>query len=435
MNYTENSSEEDYEEGLVFDSPLRSPKRKPLTSPQRPVVSREASPQLLLHPTLADNVDDVLEEVQYKLHDIAVVREEIEEVTDLLETVDTKVGGDPKELDKVGKEVEESGYIVGQAQTGNCQAPPGAGGDNSDDGDDSEDENADMVVNFDVEDKEDGEKSADQARSIKIEFDASDIRFWFSQLEDEMEIASVGRQWLKKTVLQRNLPVKQKEDVKALLTLQKAEAGNNIYHRIKQELIRIYAPKPEDSYRKALGRTMTGLPSQLGYQIINDVCKKTTKLSGCCCSGAVLAIWSMKLPVGVLAHISNMPFDKDTFKEVFESADKVHQSSQQVSMVAAVNLDETQPAFTQQNQPQVAAVSGNRSGTRGGGQSRGNRGNRGARGTRGGTGSGASGTRGPRHSSNPPDSCCDRHYRHGASAWYCVKPLTCPWKDKVASKP
>ena len=131
-----------------------------------------------------------------------------------------------------------------------------------------------MVVNFDMEDKADGEKSADQARSIKLEFDPTDIRFWFSQLEAEMEIASVGRQWLKKTILQRNLPVKQKEDVKALLTLQKADAGNNIYNRIKLELIRIYALKPEDSYRKALGRTMTGLPSQLGYQVINDICKK-----------------------------------------------------------------------------------------------------------------------------------------------------------------
>ena len=260
-----------------------------------------------------------------------------------------------------------------------------------------------------------------------------------------MEMASVGKQWLKKTVLQRNLPVKQKEDVKALLTLQKAEAGNNIYFRIKSELIRIYAPKPQDAYRKALGRTMTGLPSQLGYQVVNDICKKPTKLDGCCCAGAALAIWSMKLPVSVLAHISNMPFTLDTYKGVFEAADKVHQSSQQLQ-VAAVSLDETQPAFDPQNQPQVAAFNrqkpnrGGQSGTRGGGSqsNQSNRGNgrgngRGNRGSRG--GNQASTSRGPRHSSNPPEVCCERHYRHGPEWWYCVSPLTCPWVNKCAPRP
>ena len=116
------------------------------------------------------------------------------------------------------------------------------------------------MVNYDTEDKDDGDKAQDLGRSIKVEFDAGDIKFWFAQLEDEMVMASVGSQWLKKTVLQRNLPIKQKEDVKSMLTLQKAEAGVNIYLRIKNELVRIYAPKPQASYRKALSRTMTGGP-------------------------------------------------------------------------------------------------------------------------------------------------------------------------------
>ena len=47
----------------------------------------------------------------------------------------------------------------------------------------------------------------------------ADINFWFAELEGEMTMASVKSQWLKRTVLQRNLPTKQKEDVKALLTL------------------------------------------------------------------------------------------------------------------------------------------------------------------------------------------------------------------------
>ena len=298
-------------------------------------------------------------------------------------------------------------------------------------------------VNFDVEDALDGDKAADVARSIKVEFDISDIKFWFAQLEDEMEVANIHSQWLKKTVLQRNLPVKQKEDVKSYLTLQKADAGANIYLDIKTALIRIYAPKPQDSYRKALSRTMVGLPSQLGYQIVDDVCKKPVKMQDCCCASAVLALWSDKLPVNIRAHISNSEFNKDTYKQVFDAADKVFMSSRQVSVAAmtVASLNETVSAFTPQNQPvpEVAAVSSSQKGNGGRGSGRGGSG-RGGRGGRGrgrgrGNNSGGGNSRGTRHSSNPPDGVCDRHYSHGDQAWYCLEPTTCPWVNKCIKRP
>ena len=191
---------------------------------------------------------------------------------------------------------------------------------------------------------------------------------------------------------------------------------------------------------------MTGLPSQLGYQIVNDVCKKPNKLEACCCSGAVLAIWSNKLPVNIRAHISNMTFTRETYKAVFEAADGVFNSSKLISVAAttvqATGLDETLPAFNQQNQPtaQVAAVS-----NRGAGRGRGNRGGRGGRGNRGGSGTQSGGNRGnrgnngqkprgPRHSSSPPEACCERHYVHGADAWYCLEPHSCPWKDRCTPR-
>ena len=270
-------------------------------------------------------------------------------------------------------------------------------------------------------------------------------------------MASVKSQWLKRTILQRNLPTKQKEDVKALLTLTKTQGGDDIYLKIKTELVRIYAQKPSDSYKKALSRQMTGLPSQLGYQIINDICKKASKLDGCCCEGAAQALWSMSLPVNIRAHISNMPFTKDSYKTVFEAADQVFLSSKQVSVAAmsvndvsgANSLNETLPAFTAQNQPQVAAIRGNRGGR---GQGRGGRGQRGGGrgGQNGGGQNGQSGgqnqsqkssnnssgrSRGPRHASQPPESCCDRHYRHGDQAFFCLAPLTCPWVSKIAPRP
>ena len=261
-------------------------------------------------------------------------------------------------------------------------------------------------------------------------------------------VAGVNKQWLKKTILQRNLPTKVKEDVKAYLSLPQDQAGDSIYLTIKNEIIRIYAPKPQDSYLKALSRTMSGLPSQLGKQIIDDICQKSPKLEGCCCAQAALAIWSNALPVNIRAHISSLEFTKETYKDIFEKADQVFQSSRQVNL-AAINLsagaaDETLPAFDPQNQPtEVAAMSSKRGGksqNQRGGQNNGSSGTRGGGGrnnknNRGGGRGGGARPRGQRHASNPPDSCCDRHYVHGEDAWYCLKPLSCPWKDKCSPRP
>ena len=303
------------------------------------------------------------------------------------------------------------------------------------------------MVNFDAENKDDGEKAAESARHIKVEFDPHNIRFWFSELEGEMTMAGVGKQWLKKTILQRNLPAKVKEDVMSYLSLPQDQADDTIYLTIKNELLRIYAPKPQDNYLKALSRTMTGLPSQLGKQIINDICRKSTKLEGCCCAQAALAIWSNALPVNIRAHISNMDFTKETYKGIFEAADSIYLSTKQVNvaaMAAAANPDETLPAFDPQNQPQVAAVASRggkknkgRGGQRGGSSNRGSGSGRGGGGGNSSNRGGGARARGPKHSSIPDsqaDKMCDRHYVHGEDAWYCVKPLSCPWKDKVTPR-
>ena len=342
--------------------------------------------------------------------------------------------------EEVGVELEEivKGHVQGGPEPGEVAAA---------------DEGEEVVmpaVEFEAENADDGEKAQDYARSIKVEYTPNDIKFWFSQLEGEMLMATVKSQWLKRTVLQRNLPVKQREDVKSYLTLTKAEAGDTIYQDIKVELIRIYGPKPEDSYCRALSRVLTGLPSQLGAQLVDDVCKKPKKFEGCCCPGHVLALWTQKLPVAVRAHVSNMPFTQATYKQVFEAADKVFLSSKQLSVAAfgaaaapppdgagvQVGLDETLPAFQAHNQQQVAAFG--QGGKKGQGQSK-NKNNKNQnnknKGQSQGQGQSGGRPRGQRHSSNPPDACCDRHYRHGASAWYCVAPLTCPWSTKVSARP
>ena len=123
-----------------------------------------------------------------------------------------------------------------------------------------------------------------------------------------------------------------------------------------------------------------GLPSQLGNQLVNDVCKKATKLEGCCCAAAVEALWHLQLPVNIRAHVSNLAFDHTTYKNVFKAADQVFLSSKQVSVaaVAAASLDETLPAFNQQNQPvEVAATSTKKNKKGQSGSGRGGKSNRG----------------------------------------------------------
>ena len=381
-----------------------------LVSPNRPHQSPSASPRALLRPD-PPPVPEVLANVNQRLRNLPSREERAER----------------RNAHRQAAQAAEEAAEAARAAAANMPNPPP------------------VVVNFDAEDKEDAADAAVQARHIKVEFDPADVRFWFAQLEDEMTMAGVGRQWLKKTVLQRNLPVKQKEDVKSYFTLQKDQAGDHIYLDIKNELIRIYAAKPCDSYRKALSRTMVGLPSQLGYQIVDDICKKPQKLVGCCCSAAALALWTDKLPVNVREHISNEDFTADTYKSVFNAADKVFMSGRP-SQVAAINLDETQAAFNPHNQPsaEVAAISGKNNNRGGGnrGSGRGGRGGRNNRGNRGGRGGNSNGSgssnRGSRHASVPDslaDKLCSRHYTHADQAWYCLAPTTCPWKNKCVSRP
>ena len=140
-----------------------------------------------------------------------------------------------------------------------------------------------------------------------------------------------------------------------------------------------------------------------------------------------------------------MPFTKDTYKNVFESADNMYLSTKQV-VVAAVakpvtDMNETVSAFDPVNQPQVAAVG---RGNGRGGRNRRNRGGRGGSGRggnqnqngQGGAQGGSQGTKTrKRHASMPPEACCERHYVHGDQAWYCLAPTTCPWLNKVIARP
>ena len=302
------------------------------------------------------------------------------------------------------------------------------------------------VVDFQDENGQDGPKAIEFTRTLKIEYDPSEVDFWFIQIENEMYTCEVKSQWLKRCVLVKNLPPKVQADVKQWLIIKQSEAPEDIYKQIKQEVLRLHAPKEDETYKKALGRVLTGLPSQLGQQLLHDVCSKPQKLSCGCCAKAVRTLWSLQLPVAVRSHISGMEFNVNTYRQVFEAADKVFLSTKHTDVsagVAAVKLaaNTNTDSSTEVSASQVAALkptkrknkknkNKNQSGTNGGGGTS-NSNNSSASSNSGASSSG----RGPRHHSSPPSSCCDNHYKWGPDSWFCLEPLSCPWKNKVTAKP
>ena len=247
-------------------------------------------------------------------------------------------------------------------------------------------------------------------------------------------------------MLRKNLPIKQREDVKSLLRLKKTEAGPTPYYNVKMALVKLYELRPRDTFKKALGRVLVGLPSQLGKQIVDDVCDRPIKLRGCCCAKAVNALWTNQLPVNINQHISNMDFNGATYLDVFDAADRVYlSSSKNVTSIAAltakpaanpgfsITANENSPLNTgfNEGQAQVAAVTKNNKKPPKPKNKKPNQGQNDQQNQ----GQGQKGRKGPRHASKPPHTCCDNHFVHGDGAWFCQKPLTCPWKDKVSERP
>ena len=289
-----------------------------------------------------------------------------------------------------------------------------------------------MAVDFDAENGTDGEKAMDKMASVKCEFTKEDIEFWFTELETQLEVIEVKSQWSKRIALQRFLPADVKQEVKSLLIIPKAQAGDDIYKKIKTELLDLFGPKPEDAYIRAKNRVMTGKPSQLGKALINDICKCPTKLQSGCCAQIVWGMYREAIPVVIRNHIAELPFNKDTYKQIFAKSDQVYDSNKtsqpaRSAAVAAVSnqvpSDPLDPevaavkpprknkkpfnAKPQQQQQQQQAASAKPADAA------------------------TAGHKGPRHATakGANDKLCRIHYRWGENGTYCAAPWKCPMKS------
>ena len=289
------------------------------------------------------------------------------------------------------------------------------------------------MVNYDQEDGQDDQGAIANARDVKLPFNKNDIRLWFSLVESKMEFAGIKAQWSKRQVLIQLILADLHNDFKTYLIMQKTDAGATPYFDLKSAIIKQLGLKKADGFDKAISRVMTGTPSQLGRQIINDICPKVKPLEGCCCSDTVLGIWRRSLPSVVRNAVADMDFTANTFSAVFDKADKVWTSNGASTTVVAA-LTKT----PEEGGAEVAATS--RGGRRGGrGNRGGGRGNRGGGQNRGGgSGSNQGGgarDRGPRHPDQPPREACDVHWKFGKAAWHCADRHKCPWRDYENPKP
>ena len=300
-------------------------------------------------------------------------------------------------------------------------------------------DSGDEMADFDQEDGTDGAKAIEKLSTLQCPFNKEDLEFWFSELEGQLEMIEVKAQWTKIMALRRLLPVEIKEEVKSILKLTKTQAGVNIYHRCKLELMDLFGKKPEDDYIRAKNRKLTGKPSQLGKKLVDDICPGEVKLQGCHCAKTVWAMFREELPVVIRNHISEMTFTATTYKQVFAKADQVwssNQNSDPVSRpaIAEVKLDSPSDA---EAGGAVAAV---------GFRNRGNRGGKPAR-NQGQSGGGQGGGNKPQKPAQPAatsakpkgtrhptakgkdENLCKIHFTWGVNGNYCAAPWKCPMKD------
>ena len=368
-------------------------------SPERPPVTRQGSPQLLAVPQLNDNVDEELEAVAQTLKNVGH--------TPLFK---------PKfEAEDEDEEVVE-GLVVGVPVGSKVKADPP--------------NQPIRMVNYDQQNEADEAGAIQNARDVKLPFNKHDVKLWFSLVESKMQFAGLKNQWSKRRVLIQLIPTEFHSDFRQYLQMQEDEAGNDSYYTLKKAIIKQFGPKKADNFDKAISRVMTGTPSQLGRQILADICPAVRPLNGCHCEDIVLGIWRRSLPQAVRNQIADMDFNKNTYMAVFDKADDVWAANKaSVSVVSALSKSAGASAAAA-NDPaaEVAATTS---------RNRKPKNNKGANSNSGGGSGNATNqrngnaptqrtNRGPRHPDNPPSGSCGLHWKFGKAVWTCADRHNCP---------
>ena len=337
------------------------------------------------------------------------------------------------------------------------------------------------TVNYDAHHADDeGENAMEKAiSSLKNHpWMEEDLKFYFSRVEVKMKAAGVKSNFTKLQVLSTIIPAKVMTELKSLLSKQESEFTNKDgYLQAKTKILQIFGPPEGAEVERALGRVLSGKPSQLWNALTEDLCEK--ELKNCCCLKIVAALWRKAIPTSVRQAVAHYDLRLNTVKDILQVADDVYESNKTPAASASVaaiaanvaamslaasekgaskdNPEEPPEVLNQAFHPfmpstlspdqtaqiaqaaQIAAIY--QTYNRGRGGFRGGRGNRGGRGGRGGGNGGQqkySATnprwKTPRHPDSPPYGACKRHWQFGKSSFVCLEPQTCPWKQHIQPK-
>ena len=346
---------------------------------------------------------------------------------------------------------------------------PGTSTEGGGTGDNTSDNGAVVVKNYDEQDELDAKDAHTKAGQIKLELDRKNIKKWLKRLEIQMEFCGIRSQWLKRVCLENLLPSDLCECINDIFEKEKTEAGQHIYKDCKQQLLKVHGPKPEDDYAKAHAMVLVGLPSDAAKKLRELMCKKGhKKLGDCCAAPGISRVWRELLPQDVKNQVA--AFDLTThWDEALRTADAVYKASKTGTTVAAVttavetataaltsatatagatavtrpaDLDTSADASAFQAVNQLAVQIAAFGKTFGNGNYRGRGKNRGQGRYRGqGQQRGAAGKPQPRpkpaqpHPDGPPENACAVHQQYGRNAYYCASRSTCPWKDNIVARP
>lgn len=287
-----------------------------------------------------------------------------------------------------------------------------------------------VMVNYDVDN---GADDADfYKKKVEVKYDPEDLQFWFMQLEDAMQWSGIRGQYTKRQCLVQNLPPEIRSEIKGLLRLNKDQAGTQPYKDAKDRLMQLFGPDESDAYEKATQLVLVGKPSQLAKKLADLLCKCQPPLkAGCCAAPSVIGMWKAKLPAQVKAAIAGKTLMGDQFEPTLKLADDVWKS---VCAKPVSAITDGASGGSAADPDQLAAFN-----KRGGGkQNKGNhnkgQGNNNA-GQKANNQQGAGQKRKPRHPDNPPENSCSNHWQYGKSAYCCLAPFKCPWKDNVTPRP
>ena len=273
---------------------------------------------------------------------------------------------------------------------------------------DTASESSDMAVNYDVEDGTDPADVHSKTSSIKVDFNRAKPEFFFIQLEMHLESSGCKSQWVKRLIMQKNLPSDVLEDIEDILRKGKATAGATAYKVAKDRILELYGPRPEEVYKKAKDLQMTSKPSHLCMQLINILCPEHPDLLNCCCEKVISGMWREQLPPVVKSAVANMQLGNGNLMDTLKHADAVFAANQGAAGVAAV----------EQQQDEVAAFKPKNN----------NKSKPKNKVKKGGQGASVSGE-------TPPPGCCNVHKEHGKAAYYCRMPHSCPWAMFTTAPP